>query len=197
MSCTSFARFLVYLVAIITLVTPAVASFDVYRIDVLHHAPMKRHARDLEVNTTIAGNTETTHWSVVPHIWGCQDFGRAQHISDSKDVSGNKLGIRCRGDGCIHDHSTDNIELVEMHWTNKPLFHWTIYHDWLDEAGNWQLRGTDGNAYGACKPIGTPGVWDYCSFSHPPELGATETYVVHKKFQCFTGFTPEDINAGS
>ncbi|KAL1595911.1 hypothetical protein SLS60_009601 [Paraconiothyrium brasiliense] len=197
MSFANFSRFLVYLVALIVLVTPTVANFNVYRVDVNHHAPMKRHARDLEVNSTMAGTTISSHWSVVPEAWGCQDFWNARKIGDSGDVSGNKLGIRCRGEGCESDHSSDSIELLEMHWTNVPLFHWTIYHDWVDDAGNWQLRGTGNNAFGACKPVGGPGQVDYCWFPYPVGLGATETYFLHKKFKYFTGWTPEDINGGN
>ncbi|KAF2440891.1 hypothetical protein P171DRAFT_475406 [Karstenula rhodostoma CBS 690.94] len=210
MSSFNFARMLLHLVAFLGLLQCTLGNFDVYRIDIIGYPPnLKRHARDIAGNETIAGPPNNTtmpetaapansldhYWSVLPHDWVCRDVLDARRLVDRKDVSGNKLGVRCNGDGCINDHSTDNLDLIEMHWTNIPLFHWTLYKDRLDDSGNQILWGVDGGKYGACKKIGTPGKWDICT-DRPVGFGATQTIFVHKKFQCWSGRTAELINGG-
>lgn len=48
---------------------------------------------------------------------------------DSKDVSGNKFGVRCEGDGCTRggvngDKDPANIDVTEMNF-NRGDFHWS------------------------------------------------------------------------
>jgi hypothetical protein len=44
---------------------------------------------------------------------------------DQADVSGDKLGVRCKGKGCLAGNPGD-VDVLEMHFTNKPhLLHWS------------------------------------------------------------------------
>lgn len=44
----------------------------------------------------------------------------------SNDVSGGKTGIRCVG-WCGFDDRPGGIEVLEMHFKNSPLLHWSEY----------------------------------------------------------------------
>ena len=44
-------------------------------------------------------------------------------FDDRDDVSGDKYGIRCEGDGCGYDHGT--IDVMEIH-TNEH-YHYSMY----------------------------------------------------------------------
>jgi hypothetical protein len=46
--------------------------------------------------------------------WGSED-----------DVSGNKVGVRCKGRGCWDAADPSGVDLMEMHFTNNPIFHWS------------------------------------------------------------------------
>lgn len=54
----------------------------------------------------------------------------AEMWDDMGDVSGNKRGIRCEGNGC-HTNKPENVDVLEMHFSNKPLYHWSKFHDSL------------------------------------------------------------------
>lgn len=52
----------------------------------------------------------------------------AEMYDQIDDVSGNKRGIRCEGNGC-HRNQPKNVDVLEMHFSNKPLYHWSEFHD--------------------------------------------------------------------
>lgn len=67
----------------------------------------------------------------------------ARSYTESDDVSGRTLGVRCEGMGC-HRNQPENVDQLEMHFSNKPLYHWSEFHGWIglvkpsdnDGAGN-------------------------------------------------------------
>ena len=63
----------------------------------------------------------------------CPDPKNTRLFDDMRDVSGDKVGIRCEGSGCrqyrgdesLYDPS--NIDVMEMHLSNTPGLHWSEY----------------------------------------------------------------------
>ncbi|KAL5434894.1 hypothetical protein PMIN06_011262 [Paraphaeosphaeria minitans] len=213
MASFAFSRILLNLVAFLGLFQCAFGHFDVFRIDLSTYDPQwaRHHEGDIPSNTTVtgesrngtfadvysaAGTMKDTYWIVLPHTWVCSQVLDARHVGDRNDVSGNKIGVRCRGDGCESDHSTDKIDLIEMHWSNKPLYHWTLYKDKLDQNQHQILWGINGKTYGACEKIGTPTHWTQC-YDHPPNMGNTKTFFVHPKFKCWDAYDWTQINGAS
>ncbi|KAK4171588.1 hypothetical protein QBC36DRAFT_199019 [Triangularia setosa] len=98
------------------------------------------------------------------------------------DVSGRTTGVRCAGSGCYGGAATD-INVLEMHFSNNPLYHWTIYKD---RGHPYKMYGLDGRTYGEC--ILFPGV----NFHH---LRFAETRSGVRKFRCLTQFTAAQIRA--
>ncbi|KAF1975558.1 hypothetical protein BU23DRAFT_552496 [Bimuria novae-zelandiae CBS 107.79] len=110
------------------------------------------------------------------------------------DLSHGRLGIRCEpksrcGVEHIDSDSWNDYDLIEMHFANKPLWHFTIYKDrgYLDgKTWMWPLFGTDGRTYGACFAYGgqsfgvctAPGgllrMWGQRKFRCLAELGAEQ-----------------------
>ncbi|KAK7184819.1 hypothetical protein DPSP01_002208 [Paraphaeosphaeria sporulosa] len=211
MSSSAFLRTILHLVAFLNLFQYALGHFDVFRIDLSTYDPQwnRRHARDIPSNVTVTGEPfngnfaevlaaaglyKDSFWIVLPHNWHCSQVLDARLVNDKKDVSGRNVGVRCRGDGCISDHSTDNIDLIEMHWSNTPLYHWTLYKDRLDDDKHQIMWGVDGEKYGACEKIGTPTHWTQC-YDRPPFMGNTKTFFVHPKFKCWDAYDWTQINA--
>jgi hypothetical protein len=56
----------------------------------------------------------------------CAAVGKSVAFSSSGDVSGNKIGVHCSGGGCWDRAPPDGIDKMEMHFTNDPLFHWSM-----------------------------------------------------------------------
>lgn len=65
------------------------------------------------------------HWYVFGGEPSCDDAWGANTYGDSDDVSGSKTGVRCRGGGCWGNTDPANIDLVEMHFSNNPLYHFS------------------------------------------------------------------------
>jgi hypothetical protein len=42
-------------------------------------------------------------------------------------VSANKIGVRCRG-SCNYWEPAGDIDQLEMHFRNNPLYHWSEFH---------------------------------------------------------------------
>ncbi|KAK4654402.1 hypothetical protein QC762_0065230 [Podospora pseudocomata] len=101
------------------------------------------------------------------------------------DVSGRTTGVRCVGSGCYGGAATD-INVLEMHFSNNPLYHWTIYKD---RGHPYKMYGLDGRTYGEC--ILFPGV----SFHHMTNFAETRSGV--RKFRCLTQFTARQIRAAN
>lgn len=65
-------------------------------------------------------------WQVYQTDPDCSTVLDHTPITDSSsDVSGNKLGVRCEGRGCSHDNDPSEIDVLEMHFSNNPLYHWS------------------------------------------------------------------------
>jgi hypothetical protein len=95
------------IVALAALLQAVQADFDLYRIGA---APSK-------------GSGEG--WQVHSDSWTCRDIMN-QLWRESNDVSGDKYGVRCSGDGCGRSDGTDpsDIEIVEMNF-NSDKYHWS------------------------------------------------------------------------
>lgn len=78
-----------------------------------------------------------------------------------------------------------------MHFTNNPLYHFTIYKDRgytaSDGSWRWYLYGTDGSSYGECFAWGDYN-WD-CQW--PGDNIAVKGY---RKFRCLTSVDANTIN---
>lgn len=66
-------------------------------------------------------------WQIFQTDPNCDQAWNTAVTDDSYDVSGNKLGVRCVGSGCDGSNDPWDIDLVEMHYSNNPLYHWSMY----------------------------------------------------------------------
>ncbi|KAK0702893.1 hypothetical protein B0T21DRAFT_416769 [Apiosordaria backusii] len=123
-------------------------------------------------------------WFIYPIDPNCNDVWNGGYYLDQDDVSGSKTGVRCSGSGCYGGAASD-IDVVEMHFTNSPLYHWTIYKN---RGHPYKMYGLDGNTYGEC--ILFPGDDFHCS-------KGVETRSGVRKFRCLTQFTVAQIRAGN
>ncbi|KAF2635907.1 hypothetical protein P280DRAFT_484274 [Massarina eburnea CBS 473.64] len=112
----------------------------------------------------------------------CDDVRAAHEYMSRNDVSGTKFGVRCEGNGCEGNHNPGDVKVMEMHFSNHPLYHWTIYSN-----SAYSLFGTDGKKYGDCI------VFSGYSFRCATEGMETSGY---RKFRCLTSFTPDQIQGG-
>ncbi|KZL81219.1 hypothetical protein CI238_11100 [Colletotrichum incanum] len=90
-------------------------------------------------------------------------------------------GVHCVGD-CAMEGRADGIQVVEMHFTNNPLYHWTICKD-----RGCKMYGLDGKVYGEC--IVFPGNNYRCD-----AFGITTG---RRKIRCLTNFTARQITAAN
>ncbi|KAH6689483.1 hypothetical protein F5X68DRAFT_230100 [Plectosphaerella plurivora] len=121
------------------------------------------------------------NWGVFPYDPSCAEVGRTRSYPVSGDVSGNKIGVRCSGD-CDMGGRADGINQLEMHFSNNPLYHFTLYK----ERGHpYKMYGLDGRVYGEC--ILFPGNAYNC-----PNAGAL---FGHRKFRCLTSISAGQINS--
>ncbi|GAB1313576.1 Small secreted protein [Madurella fahalii] len=104
---------------------------------------------------------------------------------DHGDVSGSRLGVRCEGSGCGPTPPPNDIDELEIHTSNNPLYHWTLYKD----RGR-SMVGLDGNTYGNCIvfPNG-----DY----NCPVAGQIFRIEGRRKFRCLTRFTAAQLNSNA
>ncbi|KAG8667795.1 hypothetical protein FPOAC2_12994 [Fusarium poae] len=116
-----------------------------------------------------------------PRTWA--EMKKSMRWAEKSDVSGRKVGVRCKGSGCGYMGPVSNIEQLEMHFTNNPLYHWTIYKD-----RNWGMYGRDGVKYGDCQ-ITTGNDFTV--------INENDKVVGHRKFRCRSRFTAHQINQGS
>ncbi|KAK3386691.1 hypothetical protein B0H63DRAFT_447608 [Podospora didyma] len=119
-------------------------------------------------------------WQIFDHDPDCNDISNFRWFFDTDDVSGNKIGVRCEGDNCSGNGDPNKIDVVEMHFANDPLFHFTIYKN----RNHYEMIGTDNRGYGQCDPYGAN---NYFCFPGSTMSG-------NRKFRCYTQFTAAQIN---
>lgn len=136
----------------------------------------------------------------------CPDPKNTRLFMDKGDVSGDKVGIRCVGTGCRHFQDNDrvydpsNIQIMEMHLSNKPVIHWSkylqdagicvlltrlaIYRDNVD-GDRWEMYDVHGVPQGKCEPNSADDGW----FAHCRE------WTGYRKMRCYNYYTADFINA--
>ncbi|KAI1847967.1 hypothetical protein JX265_001972 [Neoarthrinium moseri] len=132
------------------------------------------------MQTVAFGGEALTGYKVFEAEPDCDQVRAGGFYQDETDVSGDNTGVRCEGDCAAADPA--GITILEMHFNNNPLHHWTIYKD-----RNYDMIGLDGNTYGNC--ILFPGDDFFCST-------AVETFSGRRRFRCLTQFTAPEIDAG-
>lgn len=60
-----------------------------------------------------------------PQKPSCSEVSKRRIWQARSDVSGSKTGVRCVGECDLTDNG-NNVDVFEMHWTNNPLFHWSM-----------------------------------------------------------------------
>jgi hypothetical protein len=66
-------------------------------------------------------------WFVFDGEPDCDMAWRVPTYHDVEDVSGTKLGVRCEGSGCSGFGNPAQVSVVEMHFRNDPLLHWSMW----------------------------------------------------------------------
>lgn len=84
------------------------ANFDVYRVD--WRSALGKNA---------------VGWQFFAAQPSCDEAIHSPIWTDSSNVSGNSLGVRCKGSGCSSQTPPENIEQLEIHVANNPLYHWS------------------------------------------------------------------------
>lgn len=100
--------YLAYTIALTLIVQLAAADFSIYRLDVL-------------------GPGSNGPWKLFNNDATCGELQDRVAWGASKDVSGKRLGLRCKGTACDY-HVTGNPrdwQELEMHFTNHPLRHFS------------------------------------------------------------------------
>ncbi|KAF4461167.1 hypothetical protein FALBO_12046 [Fusarium albosuccineum] len=165
-------KFTLSLILFAALVSRATADFDVY----------------MELKTEFWLVSQFAIWQEPPtdcvrQIWPAPSWPWLN------DVSGNKKGVRCKGDGCDFNGDAHNIEQLEMHFSNNPLYHWTLYNVRGADGGN--MVGLDGKVYGACYVDQDDPLADYVCYT--PSGGDNIWRGGNRKFRCESRFTAKDI----
>ncbi|KAL3426865.1 hypothetical protein PVAG01_00374 [Phlyctema vagabunda] len=136
------------------------ANFDIYFVDDYSIIPTVRRYQVFEAQANCAQSQAT------------------RLFTQLDDVSGNKLGVRCKGgQGCYNGYApADDIEQLEMNFGTNPVYHWTLYKN-----ADRYMVGLDGKTYGHCI-IFPDGDFD-CPLRHG-----------YRKFRCLTSFTANQLN---
>ncbi|KAL1605244.1 hypothetical protein SLS60_004788 [Paraconiothyrium brasiliense] len=169
---------LVHVLAILATILPfTTANFDLY------------HIHGVKAEGSWPGS-EINGWQLQNDNPSCEQVDQYAVWRDSGDLSHGRLGIRCEGKCGYGDAPWPDVKLIEMHFTNNPLYHFTIYKDRgyeVNGAWRWYLYGTDGKSYGDCFAWGDYN-WD-CQW--PNEHLAAKGY---RKFRCITDVDANTIN---
>ncbi|KAK0653306.1 hypothetical protein QBC41DRAFT_369366 [Cercophora samala] len=131
----------------------------------------------------------TSTWFVFASPPNCDDVfsSLTQSYAEMDDVSGDHTGVRCEGAGCgSPDRSSDpyNVDVLEMHFANNPLWHFTIYKD---RGSPYKMYGLDGKTYGECIPF--PGHSFDC-------LDWVIARSASRMFRCYTEVSAAEIEGG-
>ncbi|KAF5011161.1 hypothetical protein FDECE_2725 [Fusarium decemcellulare] len=156
------------------LVSRVAADFDVY----------------MEYNSGVFWNySPWAVWQEPPTNCATRIFPAPNWLWKS-DVSGKKLGVRCKGKGCGLNEDAHGIRELEMHFSNNPLYHWTIYLSEGASEGN--MQGLDEKTYGVCH-VDQDTAKDYACYQNSGGQNIWRTGF--RKFHCVTKFTADDILA--
>ena len=110
------------------------------------------------------------------------------------DVSYERYGIRCEGEGCDLNRSAWNIDTLEMNFATDPSYHWTVYKDRASaESGASAMNPLekDGRSAGFCYPF----TGDSYNCEHKNKDGFVVGSKGVRKFRCITNIVSDDINA--
>ncbi len=66
-------------------------------------------------------------WFVFDGPPDCNMAWRVPRYDPRSDVSGDKIGVRCEGGGCSPGADPAGVSVVEMHFRNDPLLHWSAW----------------------------------------------------------------------
>ncbi|KAF1970733.1 hypothetical protein BU23DRAFT_570413 [Bimuria novae-zelandiae CBS 107.79] len=174
----TMSKYLAYvLTTLFALVQLTVANFDLYQVHgVLATGPWP--------------GTEIKGWKVVNDDPRCDQIDLNAGWRSAGDLSHGRRDIRCEGKCGINDPPWPDVKLVEMHFTNNPLWHFTIYKGrGYNVDGTWRmgLLGTDNKQYGEC-------------FAYEGHAFSCKYPDVHiqldgqRKFRCFAQINANDIN---
>ena len=198
MQITMFTYFVYLLVALFALARVTEANFDMYQI------------HGVRTGTTWPGD-ELTGWKLVNNDPNCDQIDHDASWQSRKDLSHGRRGIRCDGK-CGYDDVSSQLQqlvcllrsqiltstqppwpdrkLVEMHFTNNPLYHFTIYKDKghnVDGTWRWTLYGVDDKEHGECFAYG-----DHEWTCQWPDIKVTMNG--KRKFRCLTQVDANTIN---
>jgi hypothetical protein len=145
------------LVSLAVLVPTATAKFDVY--------------------WSTGGGVGGSFGRWVPHAKEptCNEAKNAKTWGDSDDVSGNKIGVRCKGK-CGADGAIDEME---MHFNKNA--HWTFY-----KRPSNNLVDKDGKKIGKCYT-------QTDEHEYRCNVGPIGIFDGHKRLYCQTSKTIDDI----
>jgi hypothetical protein len=111
----------------------------------------------------------------------CDEILAAPFFKNKADVSGKKIGVKQAMAPPLNDpNGSVTVAKLEMHFSNAPLYHWTLYRD--DRETPYRMEDVKhGPDAGVCYvlPTGTR----TCGERH-----------LRAKFRCTTDVTAKDIN---
>lgn len=101
-------KFTAIIAPLLALVPVCTANFDIY----MNNA------------WTVQGGS--TGWTIFEADPPCGQVNNAIIYGNYGDVSGSYIGVRCVGD-CFPSNRPDGIQVLEMHFNNNPLYHWSKF----------------------------------------------------------------------
>ncbi|KAL5389670.1 hypothetical protein DPSP01_002165 [Paraphaeosphaeria sporulosa] len=135
----------------------------------------------------------TVGWQIVdPSRDSCPDPAHTRMILDKTDVSGNKIGIRCitnsgtNGCGPLTTSLPTNIDIMEMHLSETPKMHYTIYKGTHGVHRSYELLGLGGESAGHCEPQPWP--------PSDQKFANCGEYTLWKKMRCLSFYTADWVN---
>ncbi|CEI68294.1 hypothetical protein FVEN_g5535 [Fusarium venenatum] len=132
-------KFSLSMITAAAILSPLVAAdFDIF-----YQAPASRYGGE-SVWQAVNNEASTTD---------CTSMVGTRTYLVKEDVSGKKVGFRCKGKGCHLDGNVDDIEELEMNFGHKgsTVYHFTI-RQWFREDNKWWMVGLDNQVYGYCSP---------------------------------------------
>lgn len=70
---------------------------------------------------------DTMIWMVFAAPPSCDEVNHTRGWGWKSDVSGNKYGMRCQGNGCGAFKRPEEIDVLEMNFNDNPQYHWSMY----------------------------------------------------------------------